>query len=84
MIGKKKICGILQETINKADKKFMVVGIGINLIKSPNISNYPTTSIFEITKKKINKEKVFLKLKKMYEHFIPLFCKLTYKKINKI
>ena len=52
MIGKKKICGILQETINKADKKFMVVGIGINLIKSPNISNYPTTSIFEITKKK--------------------------------
>ena len=62
----------------------MIVGIGINLIKSPNIPNYSTTSIFEITKKKITKEKALLKLKEIYEHFIPLFYKLNYNKINKL
>ncbi len=83
-IKKKKISGILQETLIKTDKTFMIVGIGINLIKSPNIPNYSTTSIFEITKKKITKEKALLKLKEIYEHFIPLFYKLNYNKINKL
>ena len=51
LINKKKICGILQETLIKLDKKFLVVGIGINLIKSPYIKNYPTTSLSEIVNK---------------------------------
>ena len=34
LINKKKICGILQETYNKINKKYLVVGIGLNLIKS--------------------------------------------------
>ena len=45
LIKKKKICGILQESINKFSKKFLVVGIGINLVKNPNIKNYPTTNL---------------------------------------
>ena len=36
LIKGKKICGILQETVNKLNKKFLIVGIGINLI----LSNY--------------------------------------------
>ena len=51
LINKKKISGILQETISKFQvKEFIIVGIGINLIKSPKIKNYPTTNLFEINK----------------------------------
>ena len=39
LINKKKICGILQEKIEKSQKQYLVVGIGFNLIKSPNILN---------------------------------------------
>ena len=38
LINKKKISGILQEIIVKDNKKYLVVGIGINIIKSPNIT----------------------------------------------
>ena len=36
LIDKKKICGILQETLFKRNKKYLIVGIGINLIKNPD------------------------------------------------
>ncbi len=71
LINKKKISGILQEIIKKDKKKYMIIGIGINLIKNPDIINYPTTNLFEVSKKKINKMEIILKLKKIYEKFIP-------------
>ncbi len=67
LIGKKKICGILQETVNKFDKKYLIVGIGINLIKSPNLNNYQTSNLYELINKKISKENVAMKLKKIFE-----------------
>ena len=60
----------------------MIVGIGINLVKSPNIGNYKTTNLFEVTNKKIDKNKIIFKLKNIYERFIPQFSKLKIKKIN--
>ena len=48
LIDKKKICGILQEKISKLNKKYLIVGIGINLIKNPNLKNYPTTNLSEL------------------------------------
>ena len=39
LIDGSKVCGILQETITYNNNKFFVVGIGINLIKSPKIVN---------------------------------------------
>ena len=68
LINKKKICGILQETIDKLDNKYLIVGIGINLIKSPNINNYPTTNLYDLIKKKISKKKVEMDLKKIFEN----------------
>ena len=68
LIKKKKICGILQETIDKLDKKYLIVGIGINLIKSPNLNNYPTTNLYDLIKKKISKKKVEMDLKKIFEN----------------
>ena len=68
LIDKKKICGILQETVNRFNKKYVIVGIGINLIKSPNIKNYPSTDLYQLTNKKVSKNKIENKLKKIFEH----------------
>ncbi len=76
LIDKKKICGILQERINKFNKKYLIVGIGINLIKSPNIKNYPTTNLIKLTKKKISKKKIEYELKRLFE--------LNLTKLNKL
>ena len=67
LIDKKKICGILQETLVKLDKKFLIIGIGINLIKNPNIKNYPTTNLHDLIKKKLSKSKIENELKKIFE-----------------
>ena len=67
LINKKKICGILQETIIKFNKKYLIVGIGINLIKSPFIRNYPTTNLYELLDKKVSKRQIVNELKKIFE-----------------
>jgi len=73
LINKKKISGILQEMIKKDNNNYMIVGVGINLIKNPKIRNYPTTNLLKVSKKNINKKEIILKLKKIYEKFIPKF-----------
>ena len=75
LIDKKKICGILQEKIEIAKKEYLIVGIGLNLVKSPIISNYPTTNLFEITKLKINKKKFEKELKITFEKFLSKYYK---------
>ena len=67
LIDKKKICGILQETLVNLDKKYLIVGIGINLIKNPNIKNYPTTNLYDLINKKLSKSKIEKELKKIFE-----------------
>ena len=67
LIDKKKICGILQEKISKLNKKYLIVGIGINLIKNPNLKNYPTTNLSVLSNKKISKNKIEKQIKKIFE-----------------
>ena len=52
LIQKKKVCGILQETIFYRKKKFLIVGVGLNTVKSPIIPGYPTTFLGKFKKKK--------------------------------
>ena len=67
LINKKKICGILQEKISKLNKRYLIVGIGINLVKSPILKNYPTTNLSELLNKKVSKIKIEKEIKKIFE-----------------
>ena len=77
LINKKKICGILQEKIEKSKNQYLIVGIGFNLIKSPNIPNYPTTNLLKITNQKINKKKFVKELKITFEKFLSKYYKTS-------
>ena len=67
LINKEKICGILQETLSNKGKNYLVVGIGVNLIKNPDIKNYPSTNLYKLLKKKISKNKIENDLRKIFE-----------------
>ena len=77
LINKKKISGILQEIITKSDKKFLITGIGINVIKNPNIKNYPATNLYRIIGKKINKSELEKNLKLVFEKRISKMYKIN-------
>ena len=52
LVNEKKICGILQELINLDNRKFLIVGIGVNIVANPNINKkYLTTNILTETNK---------------------------------
>jgi len=67
LIYKQKVCGILQEIIFKNNIKYLIIGIGINIITSPIIENYPTTYLNKYSKKKINKIKLINEIKLIFE-----------------
>jgi len=70
LINKKKICGILQETIKKNNVQNLIIGIGLNLVNSPQIDKYPTTSLYDLTNSKISVNKISKELKDMYKNFL--------------
>ena len=84
LINNMKIAGILQERISKFGKTFIIVGIGINLIKNPIIKNYPTTNLLDLTDIKITPYNAILKLKKIYEEFIPVLPRFNIKNILRV
>ena len=67
LINKKKICGILQELVNQQGKKYIIVGIGINLNKSPIIKKYPTTNLKNLINKTVSKREIESKLRNIFK-----------------
>ena len=47
--------------------------MGINLVRNPDIKDYPSTNLENVLKKKINKKQMIERLRKMYETFIIRF-----------
>ena len=79
----KKISGILQETLTKSGETFIIIGIGINLVKSPKIKNYPTINLFELVNKRLDKTVIENELKVFFEKNLSKLYKISYK-LNKI
>ncbi len=77
----KKVCGILQELIAQKDKKYLIIGIGLNIIDNPSIiGKYKATNILFETKKKIKIQEMIKRINLSYENF---FINLNlYKYIN--
>ena len=73
LINKEKICGILQETFFQNKKKFIVVGIGLNLVKSPKLQKYPTNYLNNYASNNISKLVLFRSIKYLYEKKINYF-----------
>jgi BirA family biotin operon repressor/biotin-[acetyl-CoA-carboxylase] ligase len=69
LFSKKKICGILQETITYGKKKFLIVGMGINTNFDPNMSSFSSTCLKYIIKKNIDNNKLLYKIKKNMKNF---------------
>ena len=67
LINEKKICGILQELVNQQGKKYIIVGIGINLNKSPIIKKYPTTNLKNLINKTVSKREIESKLRNIFK-----------------
>ena len=80
LIDKKKISGILQEIVNKSYKRYMIVGIGVNLIKNPNIKGYATSKLSDYVKKTISKKNIELEIKKIFENNLNKFNKIKKKR----
>ncbi len=74
LIKKKKFCGILQEIAFHKNSKFIIIGIGVNLVKNPIIKNYPTTNILFETGQKIKRLNIIKSLEKNYIKKLKLFA----------
>ena len=51
LINKEKISGIISEIFSTNNNKYINTGIGVNIISSPKIDNYPTTNLNNYNKK---------------------------------
>ena len=61
-----KVCGILQETVNYNNNKYFIIGIGINLVKSPKIANKQVSFLQKYNNNKIKKIDIYKKIKKNF------------------
>ena len=65
-----KVCGILQETVNYNNNKYFIIGIGINLVKSPKIINKQVSFLQKYNNNKIKKTDIYKNIKENFEKFI--------------
>ena len=83
-INGKKVCGILQEVVSSNDIKFLVVGIGINVVKNPNIDeNYKSTNMLYETKKETTINEIIDLLLLSYDNFFSNLNLYSYSKFKK-
>ena len=66
----------MQETVDKLGVKYLIVGIGVNLTKSPNIKGYPTTNLNYLINKKLSKKNLENNLKIIFENKLSKFYEI--------
>ena len=66
----KKVCGLLQEVITSRKEKFLIIGIGINIISNPSFNDrYKATNMFLETNKKISVRDILKYIILSYKNF---------------
>ena len=84
LVNKKKICGILQEIITLRKKKFLIIGIGLNILSNPKFNDkYKATNIFKESKKKPTNIEVVKKIVSSYENFFKDLKNYSFKEFKK-
>ena len=69
-VNRKKIFGILQELITSNSRKFLIIGIGLNIVSNPKINTrYRATNILFETKKKPSVKEMIRLIIFSYEKF---------------
>lgn len=69
-VNGKKICGILQEVITLNSKKFLIIGIGINIINNPKLDiQYKATNILVESNAKPSVKEIIDLIISSYEKF---------------
>ena len=69
-VNGKKICGILQELVVSNSRKFLIIGIGVNIVSNPDINNkYQATNILLETQKKPKIKEIIELIVSSYEKF---------------
>jgi len=69
-VNGKKICGILQELVVSNSRRFLIIGIGVNIVSNPNINNkYQATNILIETQKKPKIKEIIDLIVSSYEKF---------------
>ena len=81
---RKKICGLLQELITQKDRKFLIIGIGLNIVSNPNINNsYKATNIYLETNKKPSIMEIIDLIISSYENFLVNLSSYNYEDFKK-
>jgi len=83
-INGKKICGILQELVTSNEKKFLIIGIGLNVVSCPNINTeYQATNILLETKRKPSIGELIKQIILSYEEFFLNIASYNYMNFKK-
>ena len=84
MYDGKKICGLLQELITQNERKFLIIGIGLNIISNPNINNgYKATNIYLETKLKPSISQIIDLIVSSYKNFLVNLDTYNYENFKK-
>ena len=84
LVNRKKICGILQELITSNSEKFLIIGIGVNIVSNPTTNKkYKATNILLETKKKPEIEEILDLIIASYEKFLVDLNSYNYKHFKK-
>ena len=67
LVNNAKISGVLIENVLSGKKKYSIIGIGINVVSSPQLVDYETSYINQYLNDKTDLSKVFLSLKNNLE-----------------
>jgi BirA family biotin operon repressor/biotin-[acetyl-CoA-carboxylase] ligase len=84
MYDEKKICGLLQEYIIQNDRKFLIIGIGLNIVSNPNINNdHKATNIYLETNIKPSIDEIIDLIISSYKNFLVNLDTYNYERFKK-